>query len=182
MNVPARLPAAVFALLLSTLGCFGRKHPPEEPLGPTAWREWLVTSDSVERLATLGRHDAADSLLADFVRRWPGTAEAEEGAWRLLVRGAARADDSTSTTTLVTRVDSALATSPPTARRAQLLTMKRMALLTQQLRAERILLRAERDTSRARSEEIERLRAELAQTQAELERVRKRVTRRRPGT
>lgn len=180
MNVPARRLAVALACMLLVAGCLVRR-PPVEPPGPTAWREWIVTSDSAERLATLGHQDASDSVVADFVRRWPGAPEASEAQWRLLVRSAAQAEDSAATTALLARVDSMLATSPSSDRRAQLLTMKRMVLLTQQLRIERALLRAERDSTRVRTEEVEKLKAELAQTQAELERVRNRVTRRRPG-
>ena len=171
----------VLALVLVAAACPSRRRLPE-PMGPTAWREWIATSDSAERLATLGEHAASDSVLVGFMQRWPGTPEAEEATWRVFVRSVGRLDDSTEAAVLITRVDSALAASPSSAQRAQLQTMRRLAQLTHLLRAERALVRTERDTARVRAEEIERLRAELAQTQAELERVRKRVTRRRPAS
>jgi hypothetical protein len=181
VSQPARRLAVVLALVLVAAACPSRRRLPE-PVGPTAWREWIATSDSAERLATMGEVEASDSTLMGFVRRWPGTPEAEEATWRVFVHSVGRLDDSTAATVLITRVDSALAATPTSAQRAQLQTMKRLAQLSHLLRAERALLRTERDTSRVRAEELERLRAELAQTQAELERVRKRVTRRRPST
>lgn len=182
MDARARRLVAVARAILLVLaaGCVTRRPAPVAPPA-TAWREWPVALAEADRLTAAGHRDSADVVLVDFVRRWPGTPEAEEGTWSRVVRLAERADDSTSTALLVGRIDSVLAASPTSAHRADLLLLRRLTTLNQQLRTERTSLRAERDAAtRQRAEELDRVRAELDETKAELERVRKRVTRRRP--
>lgn len=174
------LPVAVLASLLLFVACVGRRGSSGEPAA-SAWRDWTVAEAAAQRLLADGRGAAADSTLADFQRRWPGTPQAEQGAWWRLVYQAERADDSASTAALVTRIDSILSSAPSAQRRAELQVLRRSAVVTQQLRAERNQARAERDaTARQRNEELEKLRAELAEVKAELDRVRNRATRRRP--
>ena len=176
----ARARALAISLVLLTAACVRRSSSTHEP-EPSAWRDWDVASTAATRLVADGRAEAADSTLADFVRRWPGTPEAEQGAWLRLSFQAERADDSTSTALLIAHVDSVLTAAPAAAHRGELLMLRRAALLTQQLRAERNQARAERDAAtKARSDELEKLRAELQTVKAELERVRNRVTRQRP--
>jgi hypothetical protein len=181
--VSPRARALAISLLVLTAACIGRRAAPAEP-PPSSWRDWTVTSAEVDRLQAEGRLDAADSALSAFARKWPGTPESEQGAWWLLLRQAERAEDSASTAALVTRIDSRLSAAPAASRRGGLLTLRRAAVLAQQLRTERNLARAERDEREAaakqRSEEIDKLKAELENVKAELERVRNRVTRRRP--
>jgi hypothetical protein len=170
----------VAAVLLLTAACLSRRATSTAPV-PTAWRDWSVAEAAAQRLLADGKGAAADSTLADFERRWPGTPQSEQGAWWRLVFQAERADDSASTAALVTRIDSILSTAPAAQRRAELLMLRRSAVVTQQLRTERNQARAERDAAtRQRNEELEKLRAELAEVKAELDRVRNRVTRPRP--
>ena len=182
-HAPARSHALVITLLalFASLGaCVGHSAPPREP-APSAWREWAVASSAAERLVADGRASAADSTLADFVRRWPGTPEAEQGTWLRLGYQAERAEDSASTALLVARIDSLLSAAPASARRGELLTLRRAAMLTQQLRTQLAQARADRDAAvKARSDEVDKLKAELENVKAELDRVRNRVTRRRP--
>lgn len=169
----------VFAIAFLITACVGRR--PSEAPAASAWRDWSVAEAAAQRLLADGKVDAADSTLADFERRWPGTPQSEQGAWWRLVYQAERADDSASTAALVTRIDSILSTAPSVQRRAELQVLRRSAVVTQQLRSERNQARAERDaTARQRNEELEKLRAELAAVKAELDRVRNRATRRRP--
>ena len=179
MTTRSRMLVTSFLMLLAA--CIGRRSAPTEGPAPSAWRDWALVSADVDRLLADGNVDGADSTLAGFTRRWPGTPEAEQGAWWRLVREAERADDSTSTAAFVTRVDSLLAAAPGTTRRGELLMLRRVAILTQQLRAERTVARTEREAmAKQRSEEIEKLKVELEAVKAELDRVRTRVTRRRP--
>ena len=181
MSTRAR--ALAISLLLLGAACVGRRST-TPALPPSSWRDWTMTSAEVDRLQAEGRMGAADSALATFVRKWPGTPESEQGAWLLLLRQAERAEDSASTAALVTRIDSLLSAAPAASRRGGLLTLRRAAVLAQQLRTERNVARAERDerdaTLKQRSEELEKLKVELENVKAELERVRNRVTRRRP--
>lgn len=174
------LAPALLGLLLA-VAC---ARPPlvEEPspIVPSAWRDWALASDQVERLEAQGQPQAADSTLEDFIRRWPGTPEAEEGTWWRILRQAELAEDSTSTALVVARIDSLLAGAPAAARRVELRVLRRTLALTQLLRSERDATRAERDTARQRAGEIDKLRAELEEARAELVRVRNRVIRRRP--
>lgn len=173
--------AAIAACLLLGAACVGRRGASLER-EPSAWRDWTVAESAAQRLLADGKGAAADSTLADFERRWPGTPQSEQGAWWRLVYQAERADDSASTAALVTRIDSLLSTAPSAQRRAELQVLRRSAVVTQQLRTERNQARAERDAAtRQRSEELEKLRAELAEVKAELDRVRNRVTRPRPA-
>jgi hypothetical protein len=174
-------PLAIAACLLLAAACASRRASTDAP-APSAWRDWAVAESAVQRLLADGKADAADSTLADFERRWPGTPQSEQGAWWRLVYQAERADDSVSTAALVTRIDSILSTAPSAQRRAELQVLRRSAVVTQQLRTERNQARAERDAAaKQRSDEVEKLRAELAEVKAELDRVRARVTRpRRP--
>ena len=166
--------------LLVAAACASRGASTESPAA-SAWRDWAVAEAAAQRLLADGRAAAADSTLADFERRWPGTPQSEQGAWWRLVYQAERADDSVSTAALVTRIDSILSTAPSAQRRAELQVLRRSAVVTQQLRAERNQARAERDAAaRLRNEELEKLRTELAEVKAELDRVRARVTRPRP--
>ena len=172
-------PAVLIACLLLA-ACVSRGGANRSP-APSAWRDWMVAESAAQQLLADGRVALADSTLADFERRWPGTPQAEQGAWWRLVHQAERADDSASTAALVTRIDSVLSTAPSAQRRAELQVLRRSAVATQQLRAERNQARGERDaTARQRNEELEKLRAELAEVKAELDRVRARVTRPRP--
>ena len=170
----------VLTIAVLSAACVSRRAA-TTTAAPSAWRDWAVVEAATQQLLADGRVAAADSTLADFERRWPGTPQAEQGAWWRLVHQAERADDSVSTAALVTRIDSILSTAPSAQRRAELQVLRRSAVVTQQLRAERNQARAERDaTAKQRSDEIEKLRAELAEVKAELDRVRARVTRPRP--
>ena len=171
----------LLALVLLASACISRRSSSRAP-APSAWRDWSLAEAAAQRLLADGNAAGADSTLADFERRWPGTPQSEQGAWWRLVYQAERADDSLSTAALVTRIDSILSTAPSAQRRAELQMLRRSAVVTQQLRAERNQARAERDaTARQRNEELEKLRVELAEVKAELDRVRARVTRpRRP--
>jgi hypothetical protein len=178
VNTARRSLLVLIALLLAA--CVNGRASTGEP-APSAWRDWSVAEAATQRLLADGRVAAADSMLADFERRWPGTPQSEQGAWWRLVHQAERADDSASTAALVTRIDSILSTAPSAQRRAELQVLRRSAVVTQQLRTERNQARAERDaTAKQRNDEIEKLRAELAEVKAELDRVRNRVTRQRP--
>lgn len=179
MKVAVR-PLALGLLVVLGAACVSRRTTREAAL-PSEWRDWAEASVTAERLMTDGKVETADSVLAAFERRWPGTPQSEQGAWWRLVHEADRADDSVSTAALVTRIDSLLSAAPAAQRRAELLMLRRGAMLTQQLRAERNAARAERDAvAKQRSDEMDKLRAELELVKAELERVRNRVTRRRP--
>ena len=180
MSTGARRVVTVACVLLAA-ACASRRASTEPP-APSAWRDWAVAEAATQRLLADGRAAAADSTLADFERRWPGTPQAEQGTWWRLVYQAERADDSASTAALVTRIDSILSTAPSAQRRAELQVLRRSAVVTQQLRTERNQARAERDAAtKQRNEELEKLRTELAEVKAELDRVRNRVTRpRRP--
>ena len=179
MTIAARRAAAAAVLLLSA-ACLGRRGGGTQE--QSAWRDWTIAEAAAQRLLADGKGAAADSTLADFQRRWPGTPQSEQGAWWRLVHQAERADDSASTAALVSRIDSILSTAPSAQRRAELQVLRRSAVVTQQLRTERNQARAERDAAtRQRNEELEKLRTELAEVKAELDRVRNRVTRPRPG-
>lgn len=181
MTIGARRAAAAACLVL-TAACLGRRGAGGEQEA-SAWRDWTIAEAAAQRLLADGKGAAADSTLADFERRWPGTPQSERGAWWRLVHQAERATDSASTAALVTRIDSILSTAPTAQRRSELQLLRRSAVVTQQLRTERNQARAERDAAtRQRSEELEKLRAELAEVKAELDRVRNRVTRPRPRT
>lgn len=172
--------------LLMLAACVGRKSASADPVAaqPSAWRDWMVTTTAVDRLLADGRVDRADSTLAEFQRRWPGTPESEEGAWWRLLRQAEKAEDSTSTSELVVRIDSLLTAAPASTHRGELMLLRRVAIMGQQLRSERAAVRAEREagtaTAKQRSDELEKTKAELELVKAELDRVRNRVTRRRP--
>ena len=176
-----RARAFATSLLLVAVACIGRRPKPATEPAPTAWRDWAAVSAEVDRMLTNGNVDGADTTLAAFTRRWPGTPEAEQGAWWRVVRQAEQADDSASTAAVVARIDSLLAAAPATTRRGELTMLRRVALLSQQVRTERSTARAEREAmTKQRSDEIDRLKAELENVKAELDRVRTRVTRRRP--
>lgn len=184
MNVRTRrVPLAAWGpvLLLALATACLKPRTPVGPPAPAAWREWPTALAEAERMMAANQRDSADGLMAAFATRWSGTPEAEEGTWWRIVRQAERVEDSASTALVVTRIDSIVSASPGMARRADLLTLRRLAVIAQQLRRERALARAERDAeSKAHADEVEKLKAELEEVKAELERVRKRVTRRRP--
>lgn len=184
MNVRTRrAPLAAWGsvlLLVVATACL-KPRTPVGPPAPAAWRDWPAARAEAERLMAANQRDSADALMAAFASRWPGTPEAEEGTWWRIVRQAERAEDSASTALVVARIDSIVSASPGMARRADMLTVRRLAVIAQQLRRERTLARTEREAeSKAKAEELEKLRVELEEVKAELERVRKRVTRRRP--
>lgn len=165
-------------------GCLSRRSRDAGPAAPSPWRDWPEALAAAEEHAARNRMPQADSTLAAFVRRWPGTPQAEESTWWRLAYQAERTEDSASTAALMTRIDSLLAAAPASARRAELVMLRRAAALMQQVRVERTLARTEREavetTAKQRADELEKLKIELEAVKAELERVRKRVTRTRP--
>jgi hypothetical protein len=78
------LAGALFALNALS-GCVSI-HRPAFAM-PASSRDWTTSLDSARIIAGTGRYDAADSVLARFATRHPGTAEALETAyWRSLFK------------------------------------------------------------------------------------------------
>jgi hypothetical protein len=173
---------------------------------PAPRREWPSTLELARNMALVGRYGAADSALADFATRYPGTAEALETAyWRALFDL-----DPTNATASVPRaiatLDAYLAESGPRLHVAEATTLRRVAAQVDALtrvaanamaeakdatataanaKAQASNAKAQASDANARADaagsssndtEVKRLRDELAKANAELERIKKKLS------
>jgi hypothetical protein len=176
-----RAGAALVMLLLSGCALTPGSSAPEPP----APRAWPVLRARAGAEVAAGRYGIADRMLADFTSQFPGTAEGADATfWRALYR----VDPSNQTASArgaIAVVDSALAMPLDSARRANLLALRRIAIAV-----ERVDSRGTGETiaagdtakgdEKSQSDEIQRLKSELAKANAELERIKKRVAQPKP--
>jgi hypothetical protein len=177
-------------------------HAPSFLSSPES-RNWPRTLRAAEQSAAAGRFDAADSLLAEFARRHPGTDEARETAyWRALFQ-LDPSNKNASLTVAMASLDAYLADGKQREHTVEAATLKRAAAKTDGLtrlaatavsQAQQSSTDAEKakaqaaDAKAAGAEskaaatdaasleaENKRLKDELAKANAELERIRRRL-------
>ncbi len=178
--------AAALALAVALDGCITVSRP--NFMQSPAQRDWAATLDLAQRYATSGRFAAADSVLAAFALRNPGTPEASETAyWRAVYA----LDPSAQTPSLVgpmALLDGYIAGGPPRVHLSEATTLRRMANQLDALSKAAAANAQAAKISESRGEvvarppdnsadslEIKRLRDELAKAKEELERIRKRL-------
>ncbi len=201
MSRLSRVASAV--LVLASAGCITIQTPAF--VAPAPARTWPSTLAAAQGQATAGKFDAADSLLASFATRYPGTGEALETAyWRAMFK----MDPSNPHASLVTSMallDGYLADPRQRAHVAEATTVRRAvaqldgltklaanamsqarnATTSAVATAAKLQLldakaqtgdtKSAADVSASADAEIKRLKDELAKANAELERIRKRL-------
>jgi hypothetical protein len=165
---------------------------------PAPRREWPATLELAQYTAAQGRFEAADSILASFAARYPGTAETLETAyWRALFK-LDPLDRTESLAPAMSLLDGYVADTRPREHLVEAVSLRRLATQIEALatRTAPTVATAQRDTrepppttrpsaeqrpaaepSAADAAEIKRLKDELAKANAELERIRRRLMR-----
>ena len=166
--------------------------------GPAPDQEWPITLTVAQARAGGGDFDAADSVLAGFAARYPGTRQALETAyWRALYR-MDPSNRNASVPTAMASLDAYLADPSSRDHVSEAMTLRRVAAQVQGLNklAATAMAQASSASSTAPATrgvpteiksggevvspssdaEIKRLKDELAKANAELERIRKRLS------
>lgn len=164
-------------------------------------RVWPTTLTTAQTYALQARFNAADSVLAAFATKYPGTRETLETAyWRSLLK-LDPSNPNESIPTAISSLDSYLADARPRDHVVEATTLRRIAGQLQMLNriaanaaaqvkdADRVAANAKaqaadanaraeaaKEPSPAAEAEIRRLKDELAKAKAELERIRKRLS------
>lgn len=199
MTLAARL---LLVVLVTTLG--GCAHPPSF-LQPIPLRDFRAALGDARAAADSGRWATADQILADYIRRHPGTDEAHEALyWRALFR-LAPSNDTTAHRLAIPTLEQYLAGDEAELRsearillehaRAHDALRREAAAKEQEIAEVRAALGRARErqaspdappaaeppaADRGLAEEVERLKAELARANQELERIRRRLARQTP--
>jgi TolA-binding protein len=191
-------------MVLSMTACVSVHRPSFATSAPT--REWPATLELARNQALVGRFGAADTALADFASRYPGSAETLETAyWRALF-----AMDPTNTHCSVPNamalLDAYLGDIRPRQHVAEATTIRRVAgqvdalsklaanamaqanaatatAATAKAQASDATARAEAakgEVTSSQDAEIKRLRDELTKANTELERIKKRLSQQPP--
>ena len=182
--------AAAFALTALS-GCITVRPPTF--LRPAPEREWPSALSTAEVRVSEGRYSAADSVLASFSARYPGSPQAFEAAyWRALFSMDPK-NSRASISTAVTYLDAYLAGLYPRQHRQEAFALRAIAGQIDEGRNALALAQTKDPTSTqpgvridvpkpavdpaaaASDAEIKRLKDELAKANAELERIRKRL-------
>jgi TolA-binding protein len=167
---------------------------------PAPTRMWPSTLATAQRDVAAGNFDGADTVLAQFATKYPGTSEALETAyWRALYR-LDPANHAASTSVAMASLDAYLADQRPRAHAADAMSLRRIAgqidglnhLAASTMAQNRDLASAtppktapgdvhsdmskSADAQAASDAEIKRLKDELAKANAELDRIKKRLS------
>ncbi len=165
---------ALLVLGLAALGCVNRPGV----LQPTPEREWPETIARAHAAVESGRFATADSLLAEFEARHPGSGEANETVfWRAVFR-LDPANPDASPSRAVTELTTYLARPGRHAHLAEARALRRAATLADSL-ASAPGRRAATPADAAATDkdaEIARLREELKRATEELERIKRRLS------
>lgn len=192
---PARRLAVVglaVAPLLAACWRTGAARPPAPPPPPS-----VVAAESLpaaiaraDSAVTAGRWQAADSLLGDFLDRWPGTPAAADARFRRAVLRLDPDNPLFSTRDGIADLEAYRAGGPLLPRQREAGTLRRLALQGDSLRAAIAYRKSAavqqpapavpRDSLRVRDDSIAKLGGELDRTRAELERLRRRLAPPRP--
>lgn len=151
-----------------------------------AQQAWVDAFVEAQRLATEGRIAGADSALAGFVTRFPGSPEATETLYWRAILALDPANRSASPSDAVRMLDGYLAAETPTTHVMEAMSLRRAAVALDSLGRGYATARAAADSAGAAMaamratppapEEVQKLKDELARTQAELERIRRRLS------
>jgi hypothetical protein len=179
-------PLRLFAASLLLGGC-ALANPQTAPSPEAIAAEWSVVLAQAGAEVASNRYSGAERLLVDFQQRYP-TAPATQTAtfYRALFR-LDPANPAASPRDAVVLLDTYLASPTDSARRADALALRRVAValdakpavVTVAAPKEKESPAARTDTG-AKDEEIARLREELSKANAELERIRRRVSTPKP--
>jgi len=185
----ARLGCLAF-VLSGTNACLSVRAPSFMQAAPE--REWPSTLATAEERVSEGKYDTADSVLARFAGRYPGSAEAFETAyWRALFSMDPK-NSHASVATAVTLLDAYLSGLYPREHRREAFALRAIADQIDNSRSALALVQSRDTTSpasggvridvpkpgpdpAASDAEIKRLKDELAKANAELERIRRRL-------
>lgn len=183
------------ALLLAGVvlggGCISVHAPPF--MRPAPERQWPATLQTAQGLARARQFDSADSVLAAFATRYPGTAEAlETSYWRALYR-MDPLNPHASLATAVAALDTYIGNARSQEHAPEAETLRRIAGEIESLNklaanaiasakeqpsqpsASPDTGKAAAPSSSASDDEIKRLRDELAKANAELDRIKRRL-------
>jgi len=178
------------AALVAGAGCVSLQSPPF--MRPAPARQWPSTLETAQGLVRARQFDAADSLLASFASRYPGSAESFESSyWRALYK-MDPLNPHPSLATAVAALDAYIGNTKSHEHAPEAATLRRVAAQIENLnRLAANALSSTRETpgqptdtvtvkvgagaSTAADEEIKRLRDELAKANAELDRIRRRL-------
>jgi hypothetical protein len=201
MNRPGRSAAIIaFATLGFGTGCITFRAPTFTV--PESERAWPHVLSAARSDAVQGSFDAADTILAQFATRYPGTDEALETAYWRAVFEMDPTNPHASLPMAIQSLDGYLADQRPRLHVSEATTMRRLAAQldamnrlaanalaqAQDANTNAATARAQAANASARAEskvdgaqaaadtEIKRLKEELAKANAELERIRKRLT------
>jgi hypothetical protein len=183
---------ASVTLLLSASACITVRPP--SFLRPAPEREWPSTLSTAEARVSEGRYSTADSVLARFGSRYPGSPQAFESAyWRALLSMDPK-NPHASIGTAVTYLDAYLVGLYPRQHRQEAFALRAIAGQIDEGRSALALAQTKDATNTqpgvridvpkpvpdpaavaANDAEVKRLKDELAKANAELERIRKRL-------
>ncbi|HVX38141.1 MAG TPA: hypothetical protein VHB25_01115 [Gemmatimonadaceae bacterium] len=178
---------AAAAVIAAGGGCVSIHAPPF--MRPAPERQWPATLQLAQQRAQERQFDAADSLLADFAARYPGSAPAVESSyWRALYK-MDPANPHASLSTAVAALDAYIgsvqsaehASEAETLRRiaGQLVNLNKLAASAMTAPKDQASQPADAkpnpDQPSAADAEIRRLRDELAKANAELDRIKRRL-------
>ena len=181
---------AAIAALAAGAGCISIHAPPF--MAPAPERQWPATRSLAQQRARERQYDAADSLLAAFATRFPGTPQAFESSyWRALYK-MDPVNPHASLSTAIAALDAYIggaqsqeyAPEAETLRRiaAELQNLNKLAANAMASTKEPVIQpsdtgksAADQATAAAAADEIKRLRDELAKSNAELDRIKRRL-------
>ena len=183
------------AILLNGAACVSLSTP--HFMLPAPQREWKLSLEQAQSLAASGQPVAADSILADYARNYPGTPGARESLyWRSLIQlqsgfvsengpammlgdyvnrpGAEHAIEAATLRRVATRVDSLSKVSSALTTRVMTSNGEVVAANSRAADAKSDAKAAVAD-NKDQDAEIKRLKGELAAAKEELERIKKRL-------
>lgn len=182
---------SIGAVLQVAAGCASIHTPFTHPESSSAWPDVLATART---RAANGRFDGADSTLADFATKYPGSPEAAETAyWRAMFR-MDPTNPRASLPTALASLDAYLTDSRPREHVVEATSLRRIAGQLEGLSklAANAMTQPKdpsaagkgqvadaskpADTAASADAEIKRLKDELAKANAELDRIRKRLS------